>query len=205
MIIAIIIATVQLINTKGFQEQHGYATILREGVKMSKKSISVLVIFILVLSSVLAGDIVATIAPYSFQNVNVDSNNYGSTYGFAISAGYRHRIWKDLSAGGDLEYGVYRYKELEKAYNVIGLIAKADWTFRFGENMSADAGLGLGMEWRIIGSDSATSFCMEFYGDYIYEFTERIAATAGLDLRLAFQNGSSDFTVMPAVGCRVKL
>ena len=172
---------------------------------MAKKPLSVIVFCFLFMSLAFAGETVVNIAPYSFQNVNVDSENYGSSYGFSLSAGYRHGIWKGLSVGGDIEYSVYRYRQLEKAYNVVGVTADADWTFRFATAMYADAGLGLGFEERIIGTVSAGAFCMKIYGNFAYGFNERIAATAGLDLRMAFQKGSSDFSVVPSLGARVTL
>lgn len=173
---------------------------------MIKKPIILMILLVLTLSCVFAGNSSVTVkaSPYSFQYVERNSG-YSSKYGFGIEAGYRYTIWKSLSVGAELKYSNYSYRETNTAYHVISLLPNVGWTQDFDEKWSATGNLGAGIQARLVGDKKALFFAMNLYLGAGYKVTEKITVTAGADLGLAFQNGSKDLSVDAMLGAAISL
>ena len=78
------------------------------------------------------------------------------------------------------------------------------YLFDFSDKVFGEIGAGLGLDIRKIGDKSQATFGMEAYFGGGYRFTDRISATAGLDLEHGFQKGkeegSADFAARLRLG-----
>jgi len=178
---------------------------------MVKKTMVVLCLCVVALSCAFAGksSLVLQVSPFSYQNVSVSSTNYKSTYGFGFKAGYRYEVIKNLTVGADVDLSLYKYKELDKKYVVVGMRATGAYAFDFTEAFYGKAGLGLGLAVRAIGSKSQAAFDMQADFDLGFRLSEKVSITAGTDLELGFQKGknskSTDFSVKVETGVEIKL
>ena len=169
---------------------------------MKRKALLAAVFCLIILSCVSAGkfSIVGQVSPYSLQTVTLQSGRHSSSYGFGFTAGGRYYIVDNLSAGLDVNLDVFNYREIENKYLVIGFMAKAGYSFDFSEKVYGEAEIGLGLDIRKIGDRSQAAFGMEAYFGGGYRFTEKISATAGLDLEHGFQGSSADFAARFRLG-----
>ena len=169
---------------------------------MKRKALLAVVFCILVLSCASAGkfSIVGQVSPYSLQTVTLQSGRHSSSYGFGFTAGGRYNVVDNLTAGLDVNLDVFNYRELENKYLVIGFMAKAGYSFDFSEKVYGEAEIGLGLDIRRIGDRSQAAFGLEMYFGGGYRFTEKISATAGLDLEHGFQGSSADFAARFRLG-----
>ena len=157
---------------------------------------------LIILSCATAGrfSIVGQVSPYSLQTVTLQSGRHRSSYGFGFTAGGRYNINDNLTAGLDFNLDVFNYKEIENKYLVIGFMAKAGYSFDFSDKVFGEIGAGLGLDIRKIGDRSQAAFGLEVYCGGGYRFTDRISATAGLDLEHGFQGSSADFAARFRLG-----
>ena len=169
---------------------------------MKRKALLAAVFCLIILSCASAGkfSIVGQVSPYSLQTVTLQSGRHSSSYGFGFTAGGRYYIVDNLSAGLDVNLDVFNYREIENKYLVIGFMAKAGYSFDFSEKVYGEAEIGLGLDIRKIGDRSQAAFGMEAYFGGGYRFTEKISATAGLDLEHGFQGSSADFAARFRLG-----
>ena len=79
-------------------------------------------------------------------------------------------------------------------------MAKAGYSFDFSEKVFGETELGLGLDIRKVGDRSQSTLGLEMYFGGGYRFTDRISATAGLDLEHGFQGSSADFAVRFRLG-----
>ena len=174
---------------------------------MKRKAFLAAVFCLIFLSCVSAGkfSIVGQVSPYSLQTVTLQSGRHSSSYGFGFTAGGRYYIVDNLSAGLDVNLDVFNYREIENKYLVIGFMAKAGYSFDFSEKVYGEAEIGLGLDIRKIGVRSQAAFGMEAYFGGGYRFTEKISATAGLDLEHGFQGASVDFAARFRLGAAFAL
>ena len=169
---------------------------------MKRKALLAVVFCILVLSCASAGkfSIVGQVSPYSLQTITLQTGRHSSSYGFGFTAGGRYNVVDNLTAGLDVNLDVFNYREIENKYLVIGFMAKAGYSFDFSEKVYGEAEIGLGLDIRKIGDRSQAAFGMEAYFGGGYRFTEKISATAGLDLEHGFQGSSADFAAKFRLG-----
>ena len=162
---------------------------------MKRKALLAVVFCILVLSCAFAGkfSIVGQVSPYSLQTITLQTGRHSSSYGFGFTAGGRYNIVDNLTAGIDVNLDVFNYKEIENKYLVIGFMAKAGYSFDFSDKVFGEIEAGLGLDIRKVGDRSQSTFGLEMYFGGGYRFTDRISATAGLDLEHGFQGSSADF------------
>ena len=174
---------------------------------MKRKALLAVVFCILVLSCASAGkfSIVGQVSPYSLQTITLQTGRHSSSYGFGFTAGGRYYVEDNLTAGLDVNLDVFNYRELENKYLVIGFMAKAGYSFDFSEKVYGEAEIGLGLDIRKIGDRSQAAFGMEAYFGGGYRFTEKISATAGVDLEHGFQGNSTDFAVRFRLGAAFAL
>ena len=174
---------------------------------MKRKALLAVVFCILVLSCASAGkfSIVGQVSPYSLQTITLQTGRHSSSYGFGFTAGGRYNVVDNLTAGLDVNLDVFNYKEIENKYLVIGFMAKAGYSFDFSEKVYGEAEIGLGLDIRKIGDRSQAAFGMEAYFGGGYRFTEKISATAGLDLEHGFQGSSADFAARFRLGAAFAL
>ena len=174
---------------------------------MKRKALLAAVFCLIILSCASAGkfSIVGQVSPYSLQTVTLQSGRHSSSYGFGFTAGGRYYIVDNLSAGLDVNLDVFNYREIENKYLVIGFMAKAGYSFDFSEKVYGEAEIGLGLDIRKIGDRSQAAFGMEAYFGGGYRFTEKISATAGLDLEHGFQGASVDFAARFRLGAAFAL
>ena len=174
---------------------------------MKRKALLAVVFCILVLSCASAGkfSIVGQVSPYSLQTITLQTGRHSSSYGFGFTAGGRYNVVDNLTAGLDVNLDVFNYREIENKYLVIGFMAKAGYSFDFSEKVYGEAEIGLGLDIRKIGDRSQAAFGMEAYFGGGYRFTDRISATAGLDLEHGFQGSSADFAARFRLGAVVAL
>ena len=176
-----------------------------------KKAIIFTLLCIVALCCVYAGktDIVAQFSPYSLQTVITPDGKYVSTYGFGAKAGFRTNVLDNLTAGLDLDAGIYKYVELESDYNVVGIRAVAGYSYEFVSKLYAEADLGIGFDYRQVGSVSKIYFGIDAYFGIGYRVSEDFAVTLGADLGLGFQPGkkskSTDFAVKTQAGILLAL
>lgn len=176
-----------------------------------KKAIIFVLICIVALCCVYAEkvNIVVQVTPYSLQNVAATSGRYTSTYGFGAKAGFRYTVWNNLTAGFDADLTSYRYKELESAYDVIGLRAVAGYVYDFTKKFYAEVELGLGADYRKIASAAMMYFGIDGYLGCGFKFKEEFAINGGVDVGLSFQSGkksnSSDFSFKARLGFQTTL
>ena len=169
---------------------------------MKRKAFLAAVFCLIILSCVSAGkfSIVGQVSPYSLQTVTLQSGRHSSSYGFGFTAGGRYNIIDNLTAGIDFNLDVFNYREIENKYLVIGFMAKAGYSFDFSDKAFGEIGAGLGLDIRKIGDRSQATFGFEMYFGGGYRFTDRISATAGLNLEHGFQGNSTDFAVRFRLG-----
>ena len=169
---------------------------------MKRKAFLAAVFCLIILSCASAGkfSIVGQVSPYSLQTVTLQSGRHSSSYGFGFTAGGRYNIIDNLTAGIDFNLDVFNYREIENKYLVIGFMAKAGYSFDFSDKVFGEIGAGLGLDIRKIGDRSQATFGMEAYFGGGYRFTDRISATAGLDLEHGFQGASVDFAARFRLG-----
>lgn len=169
---------------------------------MKRKALLAVVFCVLVLSCAFAGkfSIVGQVSPYSLQTVTLQSGRHSSSYGFGFTAGGRYNVVDNLTAGIDINLDVFNYRELENKYLVIGFMAKAGYSFDFSDKVFGEIGAGLGLDIRKVGERSQATFGLECYFGGGYRFTDRISATAGLDLEHGFQGASVDFAAKLQLG-----
>lgn len=162
---------------------------------------------LLALTCAFAGNfsIKAQISPYSLQIITLQAGRYSSTYGFGFKAGARYNITDGLNAGLDVNIDVFNYKEIENKYLVIGFMAKAGYSFDFSEKVFGETEIGLGLDIRKVGDRSHATFGLDMYFGGGYRFTDRISATAGLDLAHGFQSKSTDFAAKVLLGTIITL
>ena len=174
---------------------------------MKRKAFLAAVFCLIILSCASAGkfSIVGQVSPYSLQTVTLQSGRHSSSYGFGFTAGGRYYIVDNLSAGLDVNLDVFNYREIENKYLVIGFMTKAGYSFDFSEKVYGEAEIGLGLDIRKIGDRSQAAFGMEAYFGGGYRFTEKISATAGLDLEHGFQGASVDFAARFRLGAAFAL
>ena len=106
---------------------------------MTKKTIVVLALCIIMLSCAFAGkfSITGQVSPYSFQTVIMQSGNHDSTYGFGIKVGAGYRIRDNLDVGLDFNFDMFKYGEIDYSYLIFGFKAKDNV---IGAHMFADCG-----------------------------------------------------------------
>ena len=169
---------------------------------MKRKAFLAAVFCLIILSCVSAGkfSIVGQVSPYSLQTVTLQSGRHSSSYGFGFTAGGRYNIIDNLTAGIDFNLDVFKYREIENKYLVIGFMAKAGYSFDFSDKVFGEIGAGLGLDIRKIGDRSQAAFGLEMYFGGGYRFTDRISATAGLNLEHGFQGNSTDFAARFRLG-----
>lgn len=169
---------------------------------MKRKALLAVVFCLIILSCASAGkfSIVGQVSPYSFQTVTLQSGRHSSSYGFGFTAGGRYNVTDNLTAGIDVNLDVFSYREIENKYLVIGFMAKAGYSFDFSEKVYGEAEIGLGLDIRKIGNMSQAAFGLEMYFGGGYRFTEKLSATAGLDLEHGFQGSSADFAARFRLG-----
>ena len=169
---------------------------------MKRKALLAAVFCLIILSCATAGrfSIVGQVSPYSLQTVTLQSGRHRSSYGFGFTAGGRYNINDNLTAGLDFNLDVFNYKEIENKYLVVGFMAKAGYLFDFSDKVFGEIGAGLGLDIRKVGDRSQAAFGLEVYCGGGYRFTDRISATAGLDLEHGFQGKSTDFAARFRLG-----
>ena len=178
---------------------------------MTKKTIMVLMLFIIMLSCAFAGkfSITGQVSPYSFQTVIMQSGNHDSTYGFGIKVGAGYRIRDNLDVGLDFNFDMFKYGEIEYSYLIFGFKGKAGYIFDFSRKVFGQAGIGLGLDIRKIGPNLQAAFGTEFYFGCGYRFSDRFSITAGMDLKYAFLRGrtssSADFAAEIDLGTVITL
>ena len=174
---------------------------------MKRKALLAAVFCLIILSCVSAGrfSIVGQVSPYSLQTITLQTGRHSSSYGFGFTAGGRYNVVENLTAGIDVNLDVFNYREIENKYVVIGFMAKAGYSFDFTEKIFGEAEIGLGLDIRKIGDRSQAAFGMEAYFGGGYRFTDRISATAGLDLEHGFQGSSADFAARFRLGAVLAL
>ena len=172
---------------------------------MKRKIIITTVLCLIALSCAFAGkfSITAQFSPYSLQSVAMESGIHYSSYGFGFKAGARYKILDRLDVGLDVSLDSYKYKALDSNYLVIGFMAKTGYAFDFTEKVFGKAEIGLGLDIRKIGGRSQASFGFGVYMGGGYRFTDRISATAGVDIGYGFQSGKSMNSVDFATGFRL--
>lgn len=160
---------------------------------MKRKIIITTVLCLIALSCAFAGkfSITAQFSPYSLQSVAMESGIHYSSYGFGFKAGARYSIRDTLDVGLDISLDSYKYKALDSNYLVIGFMAKTGYAFDFTEKVFGKAEIGLGLDIRKIGGRSQAAFGFGVYMGGGYRFTDRISATAGVDIGYGFQSGKS--------------
>ena len=169
---------------------------------MKRKALLAAVFCLIILSCASAGrfSIVGQVSPYSLQTITLQTGRHSSSYGFGFTAGGRYNINDNLTAGLDFNLDVFNYKEIENRYLVIGFMAKAGYSFDFSDKVFGEIGAGLGLDIRKIGDRSQATFGLEMYFGGGYRFTDRISATAGLNLEHGFQGSSADFAARFRLG-----
>jgi hypothetical protein len=178
---------------------------------MKRKIIITTVLCLIALSCAFAGkfSITAQFSPYSLQSVAMESGIHYSSYGFGFKAGARYKILDRLDVGLDVSLDSYKYKALDSNYLVIGFMAKTGYVFDFTDKVFGRAEAGLGLDIRKIGDRKQAAFGFGVYLGGGYRFTDRISATAGVDLAYGFQNGknanSTDFAAKMQLGAIVGL
>ena len=140
------------------------------------------------------------VSPYSLQTVTLQSGRHRYSYGFGFTAGGRYNINDNLTAGLDFNLDVFNYKEIENKYLVVGFMAKAGYLFDFSDKVFGEIGAGLGLDIRKVGDRSQAAFGLEVYCGGGYRFTDKISATAGLNLEHGFQGSSADFAARFRLG-----
>lgn len=176
-----------------------------------KKALIFILLCVVTLCCVYAekANLVIQVTPYSLQNVAATSGRFTSTYGFGAKAGLRYNVWKNLTAGVDADLTIYKYKELESDYNVIGVRAVAGYAYDISSIFYAEAELGLGVDFRQIASAGMLYFGMDGYLGGGLRISREFALNCGVDLGLSFQTGkktnSTDFSVKTRVGLQASL
>lgn len=171
---------------------------------MTKKSVFLTILLIVILSCVYAGSFSAEVkaSPFSFQYVKRGDAEHFSKFGFGAEIGAGYNIWKGLSVGADLKYLNYKYDEVSDKYNVLSAIPYVGWTQSFSDKWSATAKLGAGLQFRIIGDAKGKFFALNLYLGAGYALNEKITLTAGVDLGLAFQKDSKDLSAEAMLGAK---
>ena len=172
---------------------------------MMKKTLFAIVLSVLVLTCVYAGNssIAVRISPFSFQSVKTNVEKHRSSAGFGVEAGYDYAIWKGLTVGGALKYSNYRYDE--HSYHVISLMANAGWTQKIGTTFTLDARFGAALQERMIGEAKALFFALNLYTGAGLVVSPKLTLTAGADFGLAFQKDSRDYSLDAMFGALISL
>ena len=182
-----------------------------KGVVMSKKTIIALVLCLVALGCVYAGNssIVAQVSPYSLQTVSASDGLHVSTYGYGAKVGYRYEVWNDLSVGADVDFSIFRFKEIDSRYKILSARALVGYTYRFTDKVFAQAELGFTMEFRSTANakDSSVGFNLYLGGGYSFNYT--VALTGGVDVGMGFQKGvngvAPGFELRTQIGALVTL
>lgn len=180
---------------------------------MVKRTILILVVCLIALSGVFADglkrDVIkVSVIPSSFQVIKIGDDAYRSSDGFGLSAGYMKNVWKGLSAGGSLEWTSYKQDKLPGygAFNNIALLAEGSYRLDLSEKVFAQAGLGLGYEMCIAGKGGVTnSFVSELSGNLGIGIDNRFSVVGGVKAKIAVQNGTNIYSVLPSVGADISL
>ena len=178
---------------------------------MKKGIILALVLCVLATGIVYAGkvSISAQITPYSLQIVSAGDGSHFSTYGYGAKGGFRVNVWDNLSVGLDADFNLYKYDELTSDYLVIALRAAAGYSYDFTDRFYAQAGLGVGIDSRKVGSYGKTYFGADLCLGCGYRLSDEVAATAGADVGLGLQKGkftkSLDISVKTRFGLLMAL
>ena len=175
---------------------------------MTKKSILLAIVLIVVLSCVYAGSFSVDVqgSPFSFQYVKRGDTGYTSKYGFGFEAGINYDIGNGLSVGTIYKYCNFSYDELSDHYQVIcTFMPSLSWTRNFNGRWSALTELAIGVEARIIGDVKDAFFGLNQYVGVGYDLSEKVTLTAGLEVGLCIQNGSWDLSSDIMLGARFGL
>ena len=105
----------------------------------------------------------------------------------------------------DVNMDIYKYRELENKYLVIGFLAKAGYSFDLTEKVYGEAEIGLGLDIRKVGDRKQSTFGLDVYVGAGYRFTDSFGMTAGLDLEHGFTGISTDFAAKALLGAIITL
>ena len=172
---------------------------------MQKKSILVIALLVLVLSSTFAYTLTDKIglsvkaSPYSYQYVN-RGTGYSSKYGFGAELGYRHYVWKSFAFGIDLKYENYSYDALTENYHVVAAAIKNGWTQMIGDKWSVEGEIGFGIQGRKVDTAKDLFLYLSAYVGGGFNISEKVRITAGAQFEPTFQLDSKDYAVGVMVG-----
>ena len=178
---------------------------------MKKTVIFTVLLCIVALSCAYAGkaSLVAQVSPYSLQTVPVSGETYVSTYGFGAKGGFRYDVYKGLNVGFDVDFGVYRFKELDSDYNILSARALVGYRYDFSTSLFAQAELGVALEMRNTAEARARSVGMNLYLGCGHGLGDRLAVTVGTDVGMEFQKGNggvvTGFALRTQVGALMTL
>ena len=175
---------------------------------MTKKSVLIAVLLIVVLSCACAASISAELkaSPYSFQYVKGDDASFKSKYGFGFETGLRYNVRDAVCVGLNIKYSNYRYNELSDGYQVLSIFMPYVGCMQnINDKWSITADVGLGLQQRMIGDKRASFLGLNMYLGVGYAISEKTALTLGADFGLCYQSGSNDTTVDAMLGARFVL
>ena len=175
---------------------------------MTKKSVSLTVLLIVVLSCTYAASISAELkaSPYSFQYVKRDDASFKSKYGFGFETGLRYNVKDAVCVGLNIKYSNYRYEELSDGYQVLSIFVPYIGCMQnINDKWSITADVGLALQQRMIGDKRASFLGLNMYLGVGYALTEKIALTLGTDFGLCYQSGSNDTSIDTMLGARFVL
>ena len=176
-----------------------------------KRTIIFTLLCIVALSCAFAGktEISVKVSPYALQTVKTSGGTYVSDYGYGVAGEISTDVWNNVTAGLDLNIGIFKFDELDSDYNVISFRGVAGYRYDFTDKLFANADLGLGVDLRIVGSVENTSFSTGLYLGGGFRFSEEMAVTAGVDVALCFQaskkSKSTDFGMKTWLGLSMGL
>ena len=168
-----------------------------------RKQILVILMLCFILMGAMAHSFILQVSPYSVQFVKIQDKTYTSGYSFGLKAGYRHPVG-NFTFGADFSYQSYKYEKHLKRYTVLSLKGRAAYMFNITDQISLDAGLGVGVDLRMTDSGTLPNFSLGADLNVGYQITDNIRITAGADFRLGVQDGaeykSLDFEIIPMIG-----
>ena len=180
---------------------------------MSKRIVLILSICVIALSCVYAGSsdkgvIDVSLSTSSYQMIVVDKDIYRATSGLAASVGYMNNVWKGLSVGAALEWSNYKQEKLVPygSFNNIAVLARCSYKIGLSEKVFADAGLGLGYEFSIVGKDNTFhSFVAELNGGFGIIIDDVFSLLAGAKAKAVIQKTTHIYSVLPYIGAGISL
>lgn len=160
---------------------------------MTKKFITALCICLVAMGCVFADgirdkiEVQARVSPYGMEILFSEGDKLVSSYGYGFGLGARYEITDNISAGLDIDTGIYKIRGFETAFVVAGARAVGGYRYDFTDEIYGEGEIGLGANMKIYGEKRLFAFSAHAYAGAGYRITDNLRATAGLDFGFGLQ------------------